>query len=159
SLHAASSCSIERAPMRWLSFEIAGRASYGIVSGDGVVDVGARHSHRTLKDLLGSGDFATVGREASRAKADHAPPSIKYLPVITQPDKILWAGINYKSHMEETGREATAHPTIFTRFAAAQIGHEQPMIRPLESKRLDYEGEIALVIGKHGRRIKKADAL
>ena len=145
--------------MRWLSFEVAGRASYGIVSGDGVVDVGARHSHRTLKDLLASGDLASVSREASRAKADHALASIKYLPVITQPDKILCAGINYKSHMEETGREATAHPTIFVRFAAAQMGHDEPMIRPIESKRLDYEGEIALVIGKRGRRIKQADAL
>ena len=145
--------------MRWLSFEVAGRASYGIVSGDGVVDVGARHSHRTLKDLLASGDLASVSREAARAKVDHALTAIKYLPVITQPDKILCAGINYKSHMEETGREATAQPTIFTRFAAAQIGHEAPMIRPLESKRLDYEGEIALVIGKRGRRIKTADAL
>jgi len=145
--------------MRWLSFESAGRASYGVVSGDGVVDVGARHSHHSLKELLASGDFDTVSREAARAKPDVALSSIRYLPVIPRPDKILCAGINYKAHMEETGREATAQPTIFTRFAASQVGHAEPMIRPLESRRLDYEGEIALVIGKPCRRVKTADAL
>ena len=84
---------------------------------------------------------------------------MKYLPVITNPDKILCVGINYKAHQEETGRDPTSHPTIFVRFAAAQIGHEQPMIRPKESDRLDFEGEIALVIGKRGRRISVAKAL
>jgi 2-keto-4-pentenoate hydratase/2-oxohepta-3-ene-1,7-dioic acid hydratase in catechol pathway len=145
--------------MRWVSFESAGRASYGVVVGDGVVDVGARHSHRTLKDLLASGDFETVGRDAARAKADVALSEIRYLPVIPNPDKILCAGVNYKAHMEETGREATAQPTIFTRFAASQVGHGRPMLRPHESKRFDYEGEIALVIGKACRRVKATEAL
>lgn len=145
--------------MRWLSFEANGSESYGVVVGDGIVDVGARHSHRSLKDLLASGDFDSVGQEASRAKPDHSLGSIRYLPVIPRPDKILCAGINYKAHQEETGRQATAHPTLFTRFAASQVGHEQPMLRPIESQRLDYEGEIALVIGRAGRRISKANAL
>ena len=79
---------------------------------------------------------------------------IRYLPVITNPDKILCVGINYKAHREETGREATSHPTIFVRFAGAQIGHEQPMIKPTESDRLDYEGEIAVVLGKRGVDLK-----
>ena len=82
-----------------------------------------------------------------------------YLPTITRPDKILCVGLNYKSHQEETGRGGEGYPTIFVRFAAAQVGHEQPMIRPVESNTLDFEGEIALVIGKAGRRIKREKAL
>jgi len=146
--------------VRWISFEKAGRASYGVVVGNGIVDVGARRPNdRTLKDLLASGDLAKAGADAATQKADHALADVKYLPVITNPDKILCVGINYRAHQEETGRDPTSHPTIFVRFAAAQIGHEQPMIRPEESDRLDFEGEIALVIGKRGRRISKANAL
>jgi 2-keto-4-pentenoate hydratase/2-oxohepta-3-ene-1,7-dioic acid hydratase in catechol pathway len=145
--------------MRWLSFAVGDRESYGVVLGDGVVDVGARHSHRTLKDLIVSGDLEVVGREAARTRPDIALEAIRFLPVIPRPDKILCAGVNYKAHMEETGREATAHPTIFTRFAASQVGHAQPMLRPFESNRLDFEGEIALVIGRPGRRIAPATAL
>ncbi len=145
--------------MRWMSFEIDGAQSYGVVIGDGVVDVGSRHAHRTLKDLLASGDFQTVGREAAKAKPDHRLDAVRFLPVIPKPDKILCAGINYKAHQEETGREPTAQPTLFTRFAASQMGHGEPMLRPRESERLDFEGEIALIIGRPGRRISKSSAL
>jgi 2-keto-4-pentenoate hydratase/2-oxohepta-3-ene-1,7-dioic acid hydratase in catechol pathway len=146
--------------VRWISFEKAGRASYGVVIGDAVVDVGMRRpEQRTLKELLATGELEKAGAEAAKRPADHALKNIRFLPVITDPDKILCVGINYKAHQEETGRDPTSHPTIFVRFAAAQIGHEQPMLRPLESERLDFEGEIALVIGKRGRRIATADAL
>ena len=146
--------------MRWISFEKSGRASYGVIVGDGIVDVGAtRPDERTLKDLLVSGDLTKVGAEAAKRQPDHKLADITYLPVITNPDKILCVGINYKAHQEETGRDPTSHPTIFVRFAGAQIGHGQPMIRPRESDRLDFEGEIALVIGKRGRRIAKEKAI
>jgi 2-keto-4-pentenoate hydratase/2-oxohepta-3-ene-1,7-dioic acid hydratase in catechol pathway len=143
-----------------MSFEKAGRASYGVVVGDGVVDVGMRRpEQRTLKELLASGELAQAGADAIKRQPDHALKNVRFLPVITDPDKILCVGINYKAHQEETGRQATSHPTIFVRFAAAQIGHEQPMLRPPESEALDYEGEIALVIGKRCRRVTAADAL
>lgn len=145
--------------MRWISFEKGGRASYGVVVDDGIVDVGTTRPERTLKDLLASGDLAKAGADAAKRRPDHRLADVRYLPVITNPDKILCVGINYKAHQEETGREATSHPTIFVRFAGAQVGHEQPMIKPFESDRLDYEGEIAVVIGKRARRVAKADAL
>jgi 2-keto-4-pentenoate hydratase/2-oxohepta-3-ene-1,7-dioic acid hydratase in catechol pathway len=146
--------------VRWITFERSGRVSYGIVVGDGIVDVGAtRPSERTLKDLLASGDLAKAGAEATKRKPDHKLADIRYLPVITNPDKILCVGINYKAHQEETRRDPTSHPTIFVRFAGAQIGHDQPMIKPNESDQLDYEGEIALVIGRRARRVAKANAL
>ncbi len=146
--------------MRWISFEKAGRRSYGLVVGDGIVDVGARRpNERTLKDLLAAGELAAAGADAAKRQPDHALRDVTYLPVVTNPDKILCVGINYKAHQEETGRDPTSHPTIFVRFAQAQIGHEQPMIRPKESERLDFEGEIAVVIGKRGRRIAAANWL
>jgi len=146
--------------VRWMSFEKAGRASYGVVVGDGVVDVGMRRpEQRTLKELLATGELTQAGADAIKRQPDHALKNVRFLPVITDPDKILCVGINYKAHQEETGRQATSHPTIFVRFAAAQVGHEQPLLKPLESEALDYEGEIALVIGKPCRRAAVADAL
>jgi 2-keto-4-pentenoate hydratase/2-oxohepta-3-ene-1,7-dioic acid hydratase in catechol pathway len=145
--------------MRWLSFESGGRASFGYLTdnGSGVVDVGARTGLPDLKTAIASGLVArgaTEGNDADVALAD-----VSYLPTVTNPDKILCVGLNYKAHQEETGRGGEGVPTIFVRFAGAQIGHEQPMIRPRESNTLDYEGEIAMIIGRAGRRISRSDAL
>jgi 2-keto-4-pentenoate hydratase/2-oxohepta-3-ene-1,7-dioic acid hydratase in catechol pathway len=145
--------------MRWLSYERDGRASFGYLTSDGmgVVDVGARTGLPDLKTAIAEGLLA---RGASQGDtADVALADIGYLPTITNPDKILCVGLNYKAHQEETGRGGEGTPTIFVRFAGAQMGHEAPMVRPVESATLDFEGEIALVIGKAGRRIARADAL
>lgn len=147
-----------------MTFARDGEESFGLVVGSGpnrgVVDVGRRHPEFVdLKHVLAERALAELGAEAAERGRDHALEDVTFLPVITAPDKILCAGINYRAHMEETGREPTDHPTIFVRFAAAQIGHEQPMIRPLESERLDFEGEIALVIGEGGRRIPRESAI
>jgi 2-keto-4-pentenoate hydratase/2-oxohepta-3-ene-1,7-dioic acid hydratase in catechol pathway len=85
--------------------------------------------------------------------------SVALEPVLPDPDKILCVGLNYENHRKETGREEVSHPTIFTRFANSQVGHGRPMIRPKASTHFDFEGELALVIGKPGRHIAKADAL
>jgi len=145
--------------MRWLSFEAGGKASFGYLTsdGEGIVDVGQRTGIADLKSAIGEGlleQGASQGDEADVALAD-----VTYLPTITNPDKILCVGLNYKAHQEETGRGGEGVPTIFVRFAAAQMGHEQPMVRPTESESLDFEGEIAMIIGKAGRRISRVDAL
>ena len=80
---------------------------------------------------------------------------IEWLPPVPDPEKIVCIGLNYRSHTLETGREAPAKPVVFTRFANSQIGHGQPIVRPSESKNLDYEAEIAVIIGKRGRRISQ----
>lgn len=146
--------------MRWMSFSHQGRASYGVVNaaGDGVIDVGARAQYADLKAAIAAGALAGLARAA---QGESAIPlnAITYLPTITNPDKILCVGLNYKAHQEETGRGGEPYPTIFVRFAAAQMGHNQPMLRPRESNTLDYEGEIAMIIGTGGRRIPKERAL
>ncbi|MEJ2087025.1 MAG: fumarylacetoacetate hydrolase family protein [Gammaproteobacteria bacterium] len=145
--------------MRWLSYQADGRASFGYVTadGNGVVDVGRRSGLPDLKTAIAEG---LVARGASQGdEADVALADLSYLPTIPNPEKILCVGLNYKSHQEETGRGGEGVPTIFVRFAGAQTGHEQPMIRPNESATLDYEGEIAMIIGRAGRRISREAAL
>ena len=149
-----------RTTLKWLSFVHNGRATYGIVQGNGVVDVGAMEPQaKTLKDLIASGRLAAAGAAAAASSADLPLAGLRYLPVVTNPDKILCVGLNYKAHQEETGRGGEPNPTIFVRFAAAQMGHDDEMWLPRESDRLDFEGEIALIIGKAGRRIAKESAL
>lgn len=146
--------------MRWLSFEHAGKASYGIVKGDGVVDVGAREPGLPdLRAAIASGRLAALASAATGRAADVPLAAIRYLPVVTNPEKILCVGLNYKAHQEETGRGGEPNPTIFVRFAAAQVAHNDEMWKPRESDRLDFEGEIALIIGKRGRRIARTDWL
>lgn len=146
--------------MRWLTFLRDGRATFGYVTsdGNGVVDVGSRSGTADLKSAIAAGALTDLA-ESCGDEADLALDGLTYLPTVPNPDKILCVGLNYKAHQEETGRGGEGFPTIFVRFATAQIGHEQPMIRPVESATLDYEGEIALVIGTPGRRISRADAL
>ena len=84
---------------------------------------------------------------------------VTFLPPITDPSKILCVGLNYAKHQAETGRPDVDHPTIFTRFADSQVGHLQPMIKPDQSVRFDYEAELAVVIGQGGRFISEDDAL
>jgi len=146
--------------MRWLSFLRDGRPGFGYVTGDGrgVVDVGARSAFADLKSALAADALGELAARCGDA-ADLPLAGLHFLPPVPNPDKILCVGLNYKAHQEETGRGGEGFPTIFVRFANAQIGHEQPMIRPRESNTLDYEGEIALVIGRAGRRIPGGSAL
>ena len=143
--------------MRWLSFERNGEASFGRVVDGGVVDAGRRTGIPTLKAAIARG-LEAVAAEAGDS-ADCALDEITYLPTISDPDKILCVGLNYRDHQEETGRGGEDNPTIFVRFAAAQVGHLGKMLRPSESDSLDFEGEIALVIGRPGRRIAPANWL
>lgn len=145
--------------MKLASFRLKGRASYGIVSGGAVVDLGARlgRKYPDLKALIAGDGFAEA-RALERAGADARLEEIEFLPVIPNPGKILCIGLNYEEHRAETKRDKTEHPTVFLRVAESQVGHAQPMLCPRESTMFDYEGEIAVVIGKPGRRIPESAA-
>ena len=88
-----------------------------------------------------------------------AAATYRWLPPIPAPRRILCTGFNFRSHAAESTREVAAHPTFFVRFPTSFVGHEQPIVRPPESVTLDWEGEIALVIGRRGRRIPQGAAL
>lgn len=146
--------------MKIASFTHKGRSSYGIVNGDSVSDAGAVLGQRypDLRSVLESSEGLAELAALRDAPALHVQ-QIEWLPVIPNPDKVLCVGLNYLKHIVETGREVPKHPTLFTRFASAQIGHDQPLISPKASTAFDFEGEFAVVIGKAGRHISKANAL
>ena len=84
---------------------------------------------------------------------------MRLLPVVPNPGKILCIGLNYATHVAETGREQKEHPAVFTRWADTLVADGEPLVRPPETTRFDYEGELAVVIGKGGRRIGRDQAM
>ncbi|MDP3339221.1 fumarylacetoacetate hydrolase family protein [Frigidibacter sp.] len=144
--------------MKLCSFTTMGRASWGLVTDAGIVDLGRRGLAETLREFLAQGDLAPA-RALQEAAADHAFDAVDHAPVIPNPDKIICVGLNYHAHVQETRREETSNPVLFARYPGSQIGHGQPLIKPLESDEFDFEGELAVIIGTEGRRIAEADAL
>jgi 2-keto-4-pentenoate hydratase/2-oxohepta-3-ene-1,7-dioic acid hydratase in catechol pathway len=145
--------------MKLATFKTAKGASYGAVVDKGIVDLGKRLGNRypDLKSLIAANAF----KEASallKEPQDHKVSEITWLPVIPNPDKIVCVGLNYQDHVVETGRDNTEQPAIFLRVADSQVGHLQPIIRPRESTHMDFEAEIAVIIGKGGRRISQKDS-
>lgn len=145
--------------MRLASVLRDGCATYGIVSGDRLLDLGALigSQYPDLRALLAAGP-QLLGQLRDHT-ADVPLSSVTFLPVIPNPDKIFCVGLNYRSHVEETGRAESGKPAIFIRFAASQVGHAQSMIFPKVSSQFDYEGELAVVIGKRGHYITRENAL
>lgn len=146
--------------MKLLSFSIQGQQSFGLVQNQSVIDLKKHFSNRytDLKSLLAEENFIEIIKSAENAVADYALTDIQFEPVIPNPEQIFCIGLNYADHVQETQREVTEKPMIFFRLAPSQVGHNQPLLRPVETEQFDYEGEIAIVIGKGGRRIAKEDA-
>ena len=147
--------------MRLASFETNGRAAFGIVVGDGIVEASARlpGQPRGLREALAAGALRELERLASGAP-DFACSDVAFAPVI--PDaaaKLLCVGINYLPHIKEMGRERPERPVLFVRFGDSVVGHGRPLLKPRESEQFDYEGELAVVIGKRARRVSRERAL
>jgi 2-keto-4-pentenoate hydratase/2-oxohepta-3-ene-1,7-dioic acid hydratase in catechol pathway len=139
-----------------------GRNSYGIARDNGgVFDLGRRIGSvlPDLKSFLSAQSLGLVDRVPEPATTDYAAGQFVYSPVISNPAKVLCVGLNYVEHRKETGRAETAHPAIFTRFSDTLIGHGAPILLPASSTSLDYEGELAVVIGKPCFHVEETDAL
>jgi len=146
--------------MKLISYQYNGIDSYGAVRGDRVVDLREVFAGRAsdLKTLIAADLLAEAAAAAEKAGATLPLSEVQLLPVIPNPGKIVCVGLNYGDHVRETGREITEQPTLFLRVAESQVAHGEAIVMPPESGKLDYEGEIAIVIGKGGRRIAEADA-
>ena len=146
--------------MKLVSFSTSQGPSFGVVRDDVIFDLGKRLEGRfaDLKALITADAFREAAQAIEGAQADYALSDVTLLPVIPNPEQIFCVGLNYAEHVKETQREVTEQPVIFMRLAASQVGHAQPMLRPPESQQFDYEGEIAVIIGRGGRRIAEADA-
>lgn len=147
--------------MKLASFTVEGRPTYGIVEGDQMADLESMKNTlgADLKQALALGRLGSVSDEQVSSLPRRALAGVTLLPVIPNPGKVLCIGINYATHVRETGRDMPVYPMIFTRFADSQTAHLQPIVRPTVSHKLDFEGELAIIIGKTARHIRKADAL
>ncbi|MBL8602318.1 MAG: fumarylacetoacetate hydrolase family protein [Myxococcales bacterium] len=147
--------------MKLASFRTAAGATYGLVTDHGLVDAGARLGRRwpTLRDALAAPEGLSTLAALSAEPATHALDAVTYLPVITQPEKVICVGVNYHAHRLETGRDEMPYPTLFSRFSNTLVGHGAPLVSPRVSTQLDFEAEMALVIGARARHLKAEDAL
>ena len=135
-----------------------GRRTWGVLDGARVADLGARQPDLPdLRSALVADKIA--GLSLPSESWDYDVREITFLPTIPNPDKILCVGINYGAHAAETGRDGAAAPSMFSRFADTLTAHDQPILRPQVSTNLDFEGELAIVIGRGGRYIPAERAL
>ena len=147
--------------MKFASYVHRGKASFGAVMGDGVVDVSGRlPGIKTLADALAAGALPRLADLASGMTAHAALDEIEFLPPIPQPRTIAGVGLNYAAHAAEAGRQVDREaPVVFFRLPASIVGHGAPIRRPRASHQYDFEGELAVVIGRGGRHIAAADAM
>lgn len=147
--------------MKILSFQTHESASFGVLDGDGVIDAKPILDHQfiDLKSVLEQDAISQIAERLNGRTPDHKIEEINFLPVIPNPNKILCVGLNYESHRVEAGRAKTEHPSVFVRFPDSQTGHKQTINMPVVSDKLDYEGELAVIIGKPGRYIDPAAAM
>ena len=147
--------------MKLVSFSRLGKARFGAVVKDGVIDLTGKLDPdvNTIKELISLHMEDQAEEFIAGKNKDLSVSDIIFLPVIPDPEKIMCVGLNYVEHKKETGRPDVDNPTIFTRFADSQVAHMQPMIKPDNSDRFDYEAEMAIIIGKGGRFISEDEAL
>lgn len=139
--------------MRYINFEIDGQRHLGVVDGEQVVSLG----NMTLENLLADGVSLDVAPPLTGAR--FALDAIHYLPPLTRPGKIICVGLNYSDHTAESVYEQPADPTFFLRVSTSLTAHQAPIIRPQSSDTLDFEGELAVIIGKRGKHITREHAL
>jgi 2-keto-4-pentenoate hydratase/2-oxohepta-3-ene-1,7-dioic acid hydratase in catechol pathway len=146
--------------MKLLSYLLPdGTHSYGTADGGKIRDVGdsLRHRYPDLRAAIAGDALDDV---AASGGDEIGMDEVTLLPPVPNPDKVICVGLNYIPHIKEGGREVGTHPSIFTRYPSSLVGHASPLVRPKASHTFDYEGELAVVIGKAGRHIPadKADA-
>lgn len=149
--------------MKLAAFEVKGRVSYGMVIGDGIIDAGTRMGEQfpDIQAIIANGSMAMLAALSREAKPDYRINNVKLRKPIEHPQKILCVGVNYVDRNAEykDGSEPPKYPSLFVRFPGSLVAHQESLVRPPESEQLDYEGEIALVIGSRGRRIAEDDAM
>ncbi|SDE81125.1 2-keto-4-pentenoate hydratase/2-oxohepta-3-ene-1,7-dioic acid hydratase (catechol pathway) [Salipiger thiooxidans] len=147
---------------RIATFRAGGRDRYGLVTEGGLVDLTPEFGARfpTLREVIEAGALDAMVQAGAGRAPSWAEQDVTFLPPIPRPDRIICVGVNFPDRNAEykDGSAQPEHMSLFPRFPSSFTGHGQPLIRPPENDTLDYEGEIAVVIGKGGRRIAAEDA-
>jgi acylpyruvate hydrolase len=146
--------------MKFVSFEYLGRKRIGAVMGDEVADISfADPRHFTMGAFLrGGGKLSDLAALAKQTKTRYALADIVLDMPVTDPGKIFCLGLNYMEHVKEGAQKPTEYPTIFMRGLSSLVAHNQPIICPRASDKLDYEAELVLVIGQRTRHVSKDNA-
>src|SRR4051794_21414373 len=148
---------------RLATFSVDGSIKYGAVTDSGVVDLSARFAkeYPTLREVIAADALKKLADEAARHSPDFAFDAIIWQPPIPAPEKIICIGVNYPDRNAEykDGQDTPKYPSMFMRTPRSFVGHNTPLLRPRASAQLDYEGEVALIIGKAGRHIPESAAL
>ena len=145
--------------MKLASIRLDGKPVWGRVVGDEIIvpDKAFLHAKPTLLDALAGESLEMLSEVGESARV---PVTVaEFDPLIPKPGRVICVGINFKAHMKEMGREPPEYPWLFVRWPDSQVGHGQPIICPTASEQYDFEGELAVVIGKTARHVKAADAL
>lgn len=138
--------------MRFASILRDGRPAAAAVVGDQAVPLDGIAE-------LGAATPTEVLRDPPLLEAAAVPlANVQLRPVVPRPSKVICVGLNYHAHIEETKREVPEYPVLFTKFASSLAGPNDPILLPSESAEVDYEGELAVVIGSPARRVSKDDA-
>ncbi|MBT8088244.1 MAG: fumarylacetoacetate hydrolase family protein [Gammaproteobacteria bacterium] len=145
--------------MKLASFLIDDRPAYGLLV-NGAVNVASadfRARYPTLRDVIAAQAQADLAQNVDESAL--AAAELRFLPPLPNAGKIICVGVNYRPHIKEMGRQVPDFPVVFTRFASSLVGHEQPIVRPSVSHQLDFEGELAVVIGRAARHVSRELAL
>ncbi|WP_186223315.1 fumarylacetoacetate hydrolase family protein [Burkholderia gladioli] len=149
--------------MKLVTFRSGDTTRLGVIDGNDVVDLNQADASvpANLRAALMSGIDLNAAARRAIASGEHRVPfaSIKLAPVVPDPGKIVCLGHNFYDHAKEGGNLKPVYPLIFFRGASSLIAHEDPVIRPRVSEKLDYEAELMIVIGKRARHVKRDDAL
>ena len=146
--------------MKLTSFIRNGTRGYGAVTDDGICDLtSAINGISDLKGLLETGGLSRAADVANGRPADFPIEEIEFLPLNPNARKIICVAVNYLAHAREAGRPIGDHPVLFHRHTQTHVGHQQPLLVPKASHQLDFEGEIAVILGKGGAHIKPEDAM
>ena len=144
--------------MKLISYRDSKGESYGVATNGGVVNVGRTLNYPDLRALLDAEALQEVRDYVDGRATECVLDDITLLPPVQNPEKIIMVGLNYATHVAEGGRDTPQYPMLFPRYANTQVGHGQAMIRPKASEKLDFEGELAFVVGKAGRHVAKENA-
>jgi 2-keto-4-pentenoate hydratase/2-oxohepta-3-ene-1,7-dioic acid hydratase in catechol pathway len=136
--------------MKLVSYRHAGADRYGAVIGDRICDLSDKFGAKwpSLKAALRQDGLAELAKATVTEAPGLALSQVELLPPITDPDKIICVGLNYRTHIEEGGRDTPTHPMLFARYPDSLVGHRGKMVRPKVSQNYDFEGELAVIIGR-----------
>jgi 2-keto-4-pentenoate hydratase/2-oxohepta-3-ene-1,7-dioic acid hydratase in catechol pathway len=145
--------------MKLASYVVGGKPGFGVVTDEGIIDLADRGVGRSLKHAIASGSLDKIKDVAAGLEPGLSQADVEFEPCIPNPGKVFCIGINYRKHVLEMGRDLPEHPWVFTRTPDSFVGHGQDLLRPSVSEQFDFEGELAVVIGKTAHRVSAKNAL